>query len=277
MYQQRKFTGKANEITLCLPCLTAVDGFSFPDLTCALARCREDASNWAAFIYNTSCSTCLGRGRRKSDYESKHLSWTNSSHGQAPLYNHNPPQEPAAAAAPDRSSQCNSTLPSLHKHSVTGWGCICSSRSRSSRDKLLSRRRFKEDRSFAGTGCPRSASFHKRQSVLFLQSHFLCPWNSLLWKENSSQGFLVFFFGFGFCGVFFSGSRQEAETALSYCSKFLIFLLTFHFVLGLIGSSEKRSTIDSPSVFPASTSVLPGQQEGMRAQIGQSCCTDFQA
>lgn len=95
-----------------IPCLTAVDGFSFPDLTCALARCKEDASNWAAFIYNTSCSTCLERKRgKKRIYVSKDLSWTHSSHGQAALFNHNPTQGPVAAAKEDRCLKCNSTLP----------------------------------------------------------------------------------------------------------------------------------------------------------------------
>jgi len=113
MHQQGKFTSKANQITLHLPCLTAVDGFSFPDLTCALARCSEDASNWAAFIYNTSCSTCLGRGggKKKSNYVSKHLSWTYSSHGQTSHFNHNRTQGPAAAAKEARCLKCNSTPP----------------------------------------------------------------------------------------------------------------------------------------------------------------------
>lgn len=96
---------------------------------------------------------------------------------------------------------------------------------------------------------------------------------SVVKSKLFAEFFVVFLGGFCFCIFFF----QEAETALSHRSKLLIFLLAFHFVLGLIGSSEKQSTMDSPPAFPASTLVLPGQWEGMRAQIGQSCCTDFQA
>jgi len=78
-----------------------------------------------------------------------------------------------------------------------------------------------------------------------------------------------FFVGF-FVVVFFSFRKVAGSgTALSHHSKFLIFFLAFDFILGLIGSTEKRSNLDTPSPFPASTSVLllqPGQQEQLRAQ-----------
>lgn len=83
-----------------------------------------------------------------------------------------------------------------------------------------------------GTNCPRSMSYHKRLGVLFSQCHFLCPWNSQLWKVNTLQ--VVCYFTF-----FFFRKKAGSGTALSHHSKFLIFLLVPHFVLGLIGSTKK--------------------------------------
>lgn len=51
-----------------VPCFTAVDGLSFPDLIWALARCREAASSCAAFMYNTSCSTRLHQKTGAENY-----------------------------------------------------------------------------------------------------------------------------------------------------------------------------------------------------------------
>lgn len=58
--------GRGSPITPPIPCFTAEDGLSFPALIWALARCSDAASSWAAFMYNTSCSTLLHRKHQVS-------------------------------------------------------------------------------------------------------------------------------------------------------------------------------------------------------------------
>lgn len=122
MYHWRKFSSKAHEVMLHQPCLTAVDGFSFPDLTCALARCREDASNWAAFIYNTSCSTCLEGN--KNNYVLKNPSLNTFKLQAVSILYLYPTQDSAAAEKEDVENAPSPLLP-LHKPPATGWEYIC--------------------------------------------------------------------------------------------------------------------------------------------------------
>lgn len=116
-----------------------------------------------------------------------------------------------------------------------------------------------------GTHCPRSTSYHKRLGVFFSQCHFLCPWNSELWKANTLQVICYF--------MFFFRKKAGSGTALSHHSTFLIFLLASHFVDWF---HLKRSNLDTVSPFPTSTPVLPlqpGQQEQERAQTWQNLNT----
>lgn len=172
-----------------LPCLTAVDGFSLPDLTCALARCREDASNWAAFIYNTSCSTCLGR--KKSNLCIKIPFWMHSSQGQTSLFNHTTPQDPATAEKEDRCLKCSSTLPSLPFTNTLSWGEGTSAHlgAAAAKTNCFKCRHLRKEHLFVGT-LPEVSVSPQGTGCTF---HFLSPWNSQLWKANTWQGFSVGF------------------------------------------------------------------------------------
>lgn len=68
-------------------------------------------------------------------------------------------------------------------------------------------------------------------------------------KQTLCRGFfLLFFFRvFGWFFFFFFRKAAGSGTALSHHFKFLILLVAFDFVLGLIGSTEKRSNLDTPS------------------------------
>lgn len=105
-----------------------------------------------------------------------------------------------------------------------------------------------------GTGCPTSVSFHKRHSVLFLQSHFLCPWNSLLWKANSLQSFLLVFLGFLLL-FFFSGSGNcsfpPLQTShISPCFSFCIRIDWFQWKTVNYGQSSRVPSLHLGAAWP---------------------------
>lgn len=252
-----------------LPCLTAVDGFSFPDLTCALARCREDASNWAAFIYNTSCSTCLGRREKKKViYASKYLSWMHSSHGQTPLFNHSTPQEPATAEKEDRCLKCSSTPP-LSSLPFTntlsrGEGTSAHSGAAAAKTSCFKCRHFKKEHLFVGTLCPRSASHHKWLGVLFISyppGFLSCE------KQTLCRVFLLVFYFLLFQEEGRKWNCPFPPLQISHippCFWFCIDWLFFQW--------NQIWTLLLPSQPPPQCF---NQQEGMRAQICQKLVHKF--
>lgn len=112
--------------------------------------------------------------------------------------------------------------------------------------------------------CLKSVLYHKQLGIFFLQCHFLCPWNSHSCEKQTHFAGCIYIF------IFFSWKKAGSGTALSHHFKFLLSLLVFEFVLGLIGYTDLRSRLNATFLFSTFTSVQlfqPGEQDcrGLRS------------
>lgn len=119
-----------------------------------------------------------------------------------------------------------------------------------------------------GTNCPRSTSYHKRLGVLFSQRHFLCPWNSQLWKANT-DGFVFFFVVVGFfCWFFFQEEGRKWNcpfsplqiSFISPCSWFCIRADWFHWKKVKFGHSFP---LPNPHLSATASALPTGTDEGL--------------
>lgn len=115
-----------------------------------------------------------------------------------------------------------------------------------------------------GTLCPRSTSHHKWLGVLFISYP---PGILTCEKQTLYRGFLLGFYYF----------RKEAgsRTALSHHFKFLLFLLAFDLVLGMIDCFFQWNQIWTPFLPSQPPPQCFSQQEGMRTHFCQKLVHKF--